>query len=259
MATPNEKLAASLTALRKLQKGGRRVLQSQELSRTDRERLLQNGFVQEVMKGWLISFHPGARDGDSTPWYASFWEFCARYCAERFGDEWCLSPEQSLLLHAENTVIPAQVIVHSPRGANNKVALPFGTSLYDLKQSQMPPAADLTVRERLRLFSPAAAMVRVPEAFFVGNPIETQIVLASQREVSELLRRLLDGGHSIVAGRLAGAFRRIGRAGAADEIVRTMKAAGYDVRESDPFENRTALAPPPVTRSRSKATAFRRS
>jgi fido (protein-threonine AMPylation protein) len=246
MATPNEKLAASLTALRKLQKGGRRVLQSQELSRTDRERLLQNGFVQEVVKGWLISSNPGARDGDSTPWYASFWEFCARYSAERFGDEWCLSPEQSLLLHAENTVIPAQVIVHSPRGANNKVALPFGTSLYDLKQPQMPPAADLTVRDGLRLFSPAAAMVRVSEASFIGNPVETQVVLASLRDASELLRRLLDGGHSIVAGRLAGALRRIGRAGAADDIVSTMKAAGYDVRESDPFAGRAAVAPPPA-------------
>lgn len=42
------------------------------------ERLLQNGFLQEVMKGWLISTSPGA-GGDSTPWYASFWEFCARY------------------------------------------------------------------------------------------------------------------------------------------------------------------------------------
>ena len=244
MATPNEKLAASLTALRKLHKGGRRVFQSLDLSRTDRERLLQNGFVQEVMKGWLVSSHPGTRDGDSTPWYASFWEFCARYCGERFGDKWHLSPEQSLLLLAENTVIPAQVIVHSPRGANNKVALPFGTSLYDLKQPQMPPAADLTIRDGLRLFTPAAALVRVSEAFFIGNPIESQIVLASLRDVSELLRRLLDGGHSIVAGRIAGAFRRMGRAGAADEIVMTMKAAGYDVRAADPFAGRARLAPP---------------
>ena len=50
MATPNEKLATSLTALRELQKGGRRVFQSRELSRFHRERLLQNGFAQEVMK-----------------------------------------------------------------------------------------------------------------------------------------------------------------------------------------------------------------
>jgi hypothetical protein len=235
MPSPNEKLAASLTVLREMQKGGRRVFQSKELGRADRERLLRNGFLQEAMKGWLISSGPGARDGDSTPWYASFWEFCGRYCNDRFGDEWHVSPEQSLLLHAENTAIPRQVIVNSPRGMNNKINLLFNTSLYDLKQRQMPPAADLTVRDGLRLFHPAAAVIRVPEAFFRTNPIETQVVLGSFSDPSELLRRLLDGGHSVVAGRLAGGLRQIGRAAAADEIVTTMRTAGYDVRESDPF------------------------
>lgn len=242
MATPNEKLAASLRLLRDLQKGGRRVFKSQELSRVHRERLLKNGFLRELMKGWLISTGPGARDGDSTPWYASFWEFCARYCGERFGEDWHVSAEQSLLLHAERTVIPTRVIVHSPGGANHKVALLFGTSLYDLKQPQMPPAADLTVREGLRIFTPAAAIIRIPEGFFAANPVETQVVLASFRDASDLLRRLLDGGHTVVAGRLAGAFRHIGRPDAADEVVTTMKAAGYDVRESDPFAERAAGA-----------------
>jgi hypothetical protein len=243
MATTNENLAASLKALRALQKGGRRVFQANDLSRIHRERLLKNGFLQEVMKGWLISSGPGARDGDSTPWYASFWEFCARYCGQRFGDAWYLSPAQSILLHAENTVIPSQVMVSSPKGTNNKVPLLFGTSLYDLKQPQMPPAADLMVRDGLQLFTPPAAMVRVPESFFTGNPIETQVVLASLRDSSELLRRLLEGGHSVVAGRLAGALRRIGRPTAADEILTTMKAAGYNVRESDPFTRRQAMVP----------------
>ncbi|HXB69662.1 MAG TPA: Fic family protein [Candidatus Acidoferrales bacterium] len=243
MATPNQKLAASLKALRRLQKGGRRVFQTRELNRIHRQRLLQNGFLQEVIKGWLISASPGARDGDSTPWYASFWEFCARYCRERFGDKWYLSPAQSILLHAENTVIPSQAIVCSPMGTNNKVTMLFGTSLYDLKLAQMPPAADLTVRDGLRLFSPPAAMVRLPEAFFASHPIETQVVLASVGDSSELLRRLLDGGHSVVAGRLAGALRRIGRPTDADEILATMKAAGYDVRESDPFTDRQAIVP----------------
>ena len=45
----------------------------------------------------------------------------------------------------------------------------------------------------------------MPEAFFTANPIETQVVLASLRDASDVLRRLLDGGHSVVAGRLAGA------------------------------------------------------
>jgi fido (protein-threonine AMPylation protein) len=251
MAAPNEKLAASLAFLRGLQKGGRRVFQSREVGRTHRERLLQNGFLQEVVKGWLISSGPGARDSDSTPWYASFWEFCARYCNERFADEWHLSPEQSLLLHAENTVTPAQVIVYSPKGMNNKIALLLHTSLYDLKQPQMPPPADLVVRDALRLFAPAAALIRVPERFFATHPIENQVVLASLRDASDLLRGLLDGGHTVISGRLAGAFRHIGRADVAYEIVTTMKAAGYDVRESNPFADRPAVlaataAEPPI-------------
>src|SRR5580658_1099835 len=128
MPSPNEKLAASLTLLRELQKGGRRVFKSKDLGRVDRERLLRSGFLQEAMKGWLISSGPTARDGESTPWYASFWEFCARYCNERFGSDWHLSPELSLMLHAENTVIPSQVVIHSPAATNHKTVLLFGTS-----------------------------------------------------------------------------------------------------------------------------------
>ena len=235
MPKPNEKLAESLAALQELQEGGRRVFRSDDLSRTHRERLLRNGFLQEVMKGWLISSSPSARAGDSTPWYASFWKFCGRYCNDRFGEEWHLSPEQSVLLHAENTVIPTQVVVYSPKGTNHTMDLLFGTSLYDLKQAEMPPVADVSVRNGLRVFSPAAALVKVPEVFFSRNPIETQIVLASLVDTSDVLRQLLNGGRTVKAGQLAGAFRRIGRAQIADEIVSTMKAAGYDVRESDPF------------------------
>ena len=174
---PNEKLAESLAALQELQKGGRRVFRSRELSRTHRERLLRNGFLREVIKGWLMSSSPSAREGDSTPWYASFWEFCASYCQDRFDDAWHLSPEQSLFLHAQNTVIPTQVVVYSPKGTNHTMNLLFGTSLYDLKQAEMPPAEDVSVKDGLRLFSPAAALVKVPEAFFTRNPIETQVVL----------------------------------------------------------------------------------
>jgi fido (protein-threonine AMPylation protein) len=245
MPAPHEKLAESLTALHALQSGGRRVFQSGELSRVHRERLLKSGFLQEVMKGWLISSSPGARTGDSTPWYASFWEFCARYSDQRFGDAWHLSPEQSLLLLAENTVIPKQVVVYSPKGTNHKLDLLFGTSIYDLK-SDMPDATALTGRNGLRLFSPAAALVRLPESFFGRQPIETQVVLAGVRDASDLLRFLLAGGNSAKAGVLAGSLRRIGRPEIADEILKTMKGAGYDARESDPFEQGHTFAPLPV-------------
>lgn len=241
MATPHEKLADSLDVLRALQDGGRRVFRSADFSRVHRERLLQNGFLREVIKGWLISTSPQAGEGDTTPWYATFWEFCALYCQERFGDQWHLSPEQSLLLEAEATTIPPQLVIYSPRGTNNTIPLLFGTSLYDLKQPGMPPAEDLTAREGLRLFTPDAALVRVPEAFFQRFPIEAQVALGAVRDASAILGRLLDGGHSVVAGRIAGAFRRTDRARIADNIIKSMKSAGYDIRESDPFTPEVAV------------------
>jgi fido (protein-threonine AMPylation protein) len=236
MSSPNEKLAESLDLLKALQQGNRRVFRSDDLSRVHRERLVENGFLQEVMKGWLISSSPDSRAGESTPWHASFWEFCARYCDERFGEQWHLSPEQSVFLHGERTVIPDQLVVHSPKATNNDIELLFGTTLYDLKVAEMPATEALTVRDGLRLFSPAAALVRVPESFFQLSPVETQVVMASLADASDLLRLLLNGGHSSKAGYLAKAFRQTGRGDFADEILRAMKGAGYDVRESSPFE-----------------------
>ena len=247
MATPNQKLATSLAQLEELQKGGGRVFRSAGLTRVHRERLVQSGFLRPVVKGWLISCSPDTDPGDTTPWFASFWEFCASYCTTRFGAAWHLSPEQSLLLQAENTVVPQQAVIYAPRGTNNTLRLPFGTSLYDLRQKDMPPDTDLTVRDGLRLLVPEAALSRVPEAFFARHPVEAEVAVSGIRDPADVLRRLLDGGHSAIAGRLAGALRRVGRADDADEILTVMKHASYDVRETDPFLPAQAVrAPGPV-------------
>lgn len=223
------------------------MFQSKELSRTHRSRLIKNGFLQGVIKGWLISANPGERKGDTTPWYASFWEFCTQYCDLRFGRTWHLSAEQSLLLHADNTIIPKQVIVSSPQGSNNNIKLPHDTSIYDLKVADMPPQADIETVGGLRGYTVSAALTKVPEGFYRRYPIEAQVALSQFRDASELLRRLLAGGQSAVAGRLAGALRRVGKADLADEIAVTMKAADYVVRETDPFQaNLTFAAIPPT-------------
>src|SRR5260370_3479494 len=106
----------------------------------------------------------------------------------------------------------------------------------------MPASAALTVRDGLRLFSAAAALVRVPESFFQMYPVETQVVMASLADATDVLRFLLNGGHSAKAGYLAKAFRQTGRADLADEILRAMKGAGYDVRGVSPFEVRHIFA-----------------
>lgn len=235
MPQPHQKLADALDGLRALQEDGRRVFKSSELTRANRERLLANGFLQEVMRGWLISASPGERTGGTTPWFASLWEFCARYSTERFGNQWHLSPEQSLLLHAGRTVIPQQVIVYTPKGTKNTVELLYGTSIFDVK-AEIPPKDDVEEQDGLRLYVAPAALIKVPDAFYQRYPIEAQVVLSQITDASDLLRRLLAGGHTVVAGRLAGALRRLGKPKIADEIVSTMRSADFDVRESDPFE-----------------------
>lgn len=234
MVTPAEKLASSLEALKRLQDLGQTAIQSSELSRTHRERLLKQGFIQEVMRGWYIPARPEEAAGESTAWYASFWRFCARYFDSRLGEEWCLSPEQSISLHAENWTVPKQLLVRATSARNQITNLPFGTSVLEVR-SNIPASQDRLVLEGLRIYALPAALVAASPAFYASNPTDIRAVLAMERDASKVLGRLLDGGHSVIAGRLAGAFRNTGREGSADEIMKTMKAAGYDVRESDPF------------------------
>jgi len=158
MPTPQEKLAQSLEALHQLQGRGVVAIRSDDLSRTDRERLLESGFLKEVMKGWYIPSRPDEPAGDSTAWYASFWDFCAAYFADRFGEEWCLSPEQSLSLHGGNRSVPGQLFVRAPKGGNKPTPLPHGTSLFDMRAS-LPPRNEMVLLDGMRLFSVPAALI----------------------------------------------------------------------------------------------------
>lgn len=236
MATPSEKLAESLDVLHKLQRQGNVVLRSADLSRTHRERLTKNGFLNEVMKGWYISSRPDENTGESTWWYASFWAFCAAYLNHLKGDKWILSPEQSLCLHAENKSVPKQLLVRAEKARNNVTKLPFETSLLEIR-SNLPDGGDVVQMDGLRLYNLPFALIACSPGFFQQNSTDTRAALAIIQDASEILRKLLDGGHSVVAGRLAGAFRNIGRNKIADDIIRSMRAAGYDVRETDPFES----------------------
>jgi hypothetical protein len=241
MATPQEKLADSLEVLEALQKRGLVAVRSSDLSRTHRERLLKGGFLQEVMKGWYIPSGPDEARGESTAWYASFWEFCAAYLTVRFKENWSLSPEQSLFIHTGNRAVPRQLLVRSARARNKVTALAHDTSLLEIRAPLPPQGQEQTV-DGLRLFSLPAALVTTGPALFTQNVVEARTALAMVRDASDVLSVLLSGGHSVVAGRLAGAFRNIGRDKIAAEILQTMRAAGYDVRESDPFESPAPFA-----------------
>jgi fido (protein-threonine AMPylation protein) len=243
MATPSGKLAESLEALHALQKSGGAAIRARDMTRTHRERLVAHGFLREVIKGWYIATRPGEAPGESTAWYTAFWPFAAAYLESRFGRNWSLSPDQSLSLHGGNWTVPKQLVVRSPRARNKVTNFPHATSLLDLRAA-LPSAADRQEREGLRIFSLESALIECSPNFFSRHATDVRAALAIVRDASALLARLLDGGHSTIAGRLAGAFRNNGRDATADEILKTMEAAGYNVRETDPFADRPAVALP---------------
>ena len=141
-----------------------------------------------------------------------------------------------MALHADNRAVPLQLLVRAPKGRNQITRLLRSTSLLEVRAA-MPDAGDIVALDGMRAFSLSAALVACPARFFRLNPVDARTALALVPDVSDLLRRLLDGSHGgMVAGRLAAAFRTIGRERVADDIVEAMQAADFSVRENDPFE-----------------------
>jgi hypothetical protein len=239
LATPNEKLADSLHVLKALQDQDTTIFQPATLptlTRVHQERLIQAGFLRQVIKGWYLSNNPEDADGDSTHWYSNMDAFVAAYANSRFGDKWQLSPELSLLKHSGHTSISKQLQLQSPKANNQPQELPHGCSLFlyrlkpDVLVAGRGPGAS-----GLLLMPLPEALIRSSATFFTQHGLAAQIV-TRQVDISTLVARLLEGGHSVVAGRLAGALRAVGRDDEANQLAGTMKAAGYVVTENNPFD-----------------------
>jgi hypothetical protein len=240
MATPAEKLGDALHALHTLQKSGMIAINTKEMSTTYRQRLVKNGFLKEVLKGWYLPSSPEERPGDSTSWYANYWDFCSSYINFRYGHQFTLSPEQSLQLHSGNQTVPAQLVIKAPDAANFKTDLPYHTSLFHMR-GELPAEELRDKKNGIMVYSLPASLVYSSSSIFAHNPTDARAALALIRDASEVLSILLNGGHSTIAGRLCGAFRNIGRDRIANDILKAMKAADHDVRESDPFETKVAV------------------
>ncbi|MDP2787541.1 MAG: Fic family protein [Pseudomonadota bacterium] len=236
MATPNEKLAASLDVLNKIQEEGLQAIPGKRLTRTHRERLLNAGFLTEVLQGWYIPSRPEEQPGSSTAWFAHTRDFVTGYCNHRFGEAWHLNPELSLELKSGERTLPRQLIVWATDANNQIVSMPHGTSMLLYRAPRLLPAEPTQSEAGLRLVVLERALVAASESFFTRQPLAAQLALQLLPDALDLTRVLLAGSHTVVAGRLAGGLRAIGRGDEADELVRTMTAGGFDVRESNPFE-----------------------
>ena len=237
----SQKLAGALEQLQKLQASGVVAIQTKQLTRVHRERLLKHGFIREVIRGWYIPAKPDEKPGDSTSWYTSFWDFSGAYLSERFGNAWCLSPEQSIRLHIGDRTVPQQLLVRSPRGNNKPRTFLHNTSIFDVRLA-LPAVEQIENLAGINVYNLPAALVYASADQFQTSPVQMRTALSMVTDASDVLSVLLAGNHSVIAGRLVGAFRNIGRTWIADNIVKGMQAADLKVQEQDPFAEKTPVS-----------------
>lgn len=238
MAKVQDKLADSLSVLKQYQdthESG--IIQGlRTLGETHSKRLLRNGYLEQVIKGWYMPTMPGL-EGDSTAWYASYWHFIAAYAKQRFGEDWCLTPEESLDFYAGEIVAPRQLILRSAKGSNNVIQLKHGDTLLDISAS-LPAQIVVEPQYGLRLYSLGEALAFCTPTYFSRNAVNARTCLLMVDSPEEILRVVADDGNSSRASRLVGALRNVGREAQAQHLLDFMTRLGHDMRPEDPFEDK---------------------
>lgn len=227
-----EKPLSRLRALMK--KKGSSIFHTSELARADREILVQHRWLEEIIRGWYLAIRPDLERGDSTAWYANFWDFLKVYLHHNYGLEYCLSAECSLDVHVGSTAIPKQVIVMAQKGSGTPIQLPFDTSLLVYADPQRLPPSRETVHG-LQVMPLAYALCKVSPAYFHSSSEDAKIALQLFHDPSELLHVLVENRFKNAAGRLIGAYRALNNAEMANAIKKGLQAVGVNVQETNPF------------------------
>ena len=247
MSGKNTDLVKALQSLKRLQnETSSPVLRGQSiLGATQTKTLVQNGFLEPVIKGWFIASSP-AHAGTTVTWYASFWHFIAAYCSHRFGEEWCLTPEESLLIHSGINTIPQQVIVRVRKGSNTVQALPHQTSILNITAS-LPSRIEREATYGLHVYPLAEALLRSSAAFYANHATEARACLYAIQDDAALANAVHNSGGEAYAGRLIGALESVGRRDVADSIRRILKEEGRRIDVVNPFAQEFAPVQLPQT------------
>lgn len=203
------------------------IIQSSDLSRGDREKLARAGLLKEIIKGWYVIVDPTKVDGETTLWYATYWNFVRIYLKKRLGDEYCLSAECSLDVWSESDYILPQLVVVTSKSSTSIVNLPFNTSIliyYDKNFSE-----EVVYHLGLRVMPLEVALVRATPSYYEQASLNVELLLR-QVSIGKITKEILKREAVAVAGRIIFLYRSYGLDKEAQEIVGNMEAAGFAVK-----------------------------
>ncbi len=228
-----EFLADTLEKAKDLANKNDNIIRSEDLTRRERERLIEEDFLYPIIRGWYLLVSNTIRPGDTTAWYGNVWNFIKQYLNERFGAGYCLSPETSLYLHSQSETIPIQIVVITSKGGSMTLDLPGNSSVVLYKDINAIPNNRVEIHG-LQCYPLALSLIRLRPKYYKNHQLNVELALR-QVDFDNLLRTLLTEGNQKAAGRLAGAYQSMNQLEKAREICQTMQAAGYDVEPSNPF------------------------
>jgi fido (protein-threonine AMPylation protein) len=232
--TNAEKLARALKELYAVTGSDKGVIKGNQLKPVTRTLLLEKGFLREVLKGWYFVSDPHADEGDTTPFFANYWEYLAKYLGERFGKDYCLSSADSLLMHAQCNVIPKQVSINLAVNQCHYQELAHGYSLMMFQSGKLPNEEYIATINGLRCMSAEMCLTKLPPTGYHRWAEEVLLLISTLNDPG-----ILAGLYEInTAGisRIVGAARKIGRTNFADSIVNQLSSAGYKLVETNPFK-----------------------
>jgi fido (protein-threonine AMPylation protein) len=233
----SQEIAQALSRIKAIAKSnGAAIIRSQQMERKDRELLVRTKWLYEIIQGWYMLVRPDVMPGDSSIWYANFWDFLKVYLAHHFGDQYCLSAESSLDLHTGASLIPKQVIVMSAKGGGVPQELPYQTSIFVYAAPDRIPDERLVIHG-LQTMSLPYALCKVAATYFQKNPKESEIALSLIRTAEELTSVLVKYGFKSAATRLIGAYEFLGNRKMVEQLEHDLSELGWRTKGENPFES----------------------
>jgi hypothetical protein len=232
MAIPSHQLLAKSLKIAK-NNSNKGILRTKDIPKVHLERLVRSGWLVSILRGWYILKQPVVKEGESTGWYSSFWDFVGIYFSSRFGEDYCLSANDSISVHLGSTIIPKQLLVIVKKGGSSMIQLPFETSLMIYQETKAFPEL-ITLVNGIRVMPLTMALQRISVLFFQKHPNDAIIALKIVNPV-ELAQVLLSGSNIAAAGRIIGAYFFLGEKQRAEQLRDSLIAAGYQLEIVNPF------------------------
>lgn len=199
------------------------------------EKLLAIGCLKEVLDGWYIIRVTPDSCGPAD-WCRAYWHFVVAYLNDKFGDDWCLSPDCSLDFYSERTLIPDQLIVRSGKADGKIVRLPYDSSILEVK-ADCPEEVERDSKYGVHLYPLQQALLMASKDYYKTHPIEGCVCLAMLTNTAMVIDLALKMGYPKQALRVASGLRGIGRGEMADSIIGMLQEEGYETEEEPLFDD----------------------